>query len=101
MMPQDRRRDVTFITEVHNTNGTTTTIKPYIRKYWDSAAEPQGNGSSNDYPVIRYADVLLMYAEARNELGNSAEALTYINMVRNVHAGMGISNAMPYLIMLA
>ena len=55
---------------------------PYIRKYWDSTAEPQGNGSANDYPVIRYADVLLMYAEAENELGNSAEAHTYINMVR-------------------
>ena len=56
--------------------------RPYIQKYWDRAAEPQGNGSANDFPVIRYADVLLMYAEAENELGNSAEAHTYINMVR-------------------
>ena len=78
----DRRREVTFITEIHNTNGTTTTIKPYIQKYWDRVAEPTGNGSSNDYPVIRYADVLLMYAEASNELDNSTEAHTYINMVR-------------------
>jgi len=80
--PQDRRREVTFITEIHNPDNTITTIKPYIQKYWDRAAEPQGNGSANDYPVIRYADVLLMYAEAENELGNSAEAHTYINMVR-------------------
>ena len=80
--PQDRRREVTFITQVYNPDGTITTIDPYIRKYWDSTAEPEGNGSANDYPVIRYADVLLMYAEAENELGNTSEALTYINMVR-------------------
>jgi hypothetical protein len=79
---QDRRREVTYITQVHNPDGTITTIDPYIRKYWDSTAEPEGNGSANDYPVIRYADVLLMHAEAENELGNSAEAHTYINIVR-------------------
>ncbi len=80
--PNDRRLSTTFITQVYNPDGTVTTIKPYIRKYWDSVAEPQGNGTANDYPVIRYADVLLMYAEASNELGNSANAYTYINMVR-------------------
>ncbi len=78
----DRRRAVTFITEIDNPNGSVTTIRPYIQKYWDKVAEPTGNGSTNDYPVIRYADVLLMYAEASNELGNSPEAHTYINMVR-------------------
>lgn len=78
----DRRRAVTFITEINNPNGSTTTIRPYIQKYWDRAAEPTGNGSTNDYPVIRYAEVLLMYAEASNELGNSSEAHKYINMVR-------------------
>jgi|SRR5665647_504240 len=78
----DRRRAVTFITQIDNPNGSTTTIRPYIQKYWDRTAEPQGNGSTNDYPVIRYADVLLMYAEASNELGNSSEAHKYINMVR-------------------
>lgn len=32
--------------------------------------------------MIRYADVLLLYAEALNENGKSAEALPYVNMVR-------------------
>ncbi len=80
--PQDRRREVTYITQVYNPDGTITSIDPYIRKYWDSTAEPTANGSANDYPVIRYADVLLMYAEAENELGNSGEALTYLNTIR-------------------
>ena len=78
----DQRRAVTFITEVHNPNGSTTTIKPYIQKYWDRVAEPKANGSANDFPVIRYADVLLMYAEASNETGDAAEAHKYINIVR-------------------
>ena len=32
--------------------------------------------------LIRYSDVLLMAAEAANELGNSTEALTYLEQVR-------------------
>jgi starch-binding outer membrane protein, SusD/RagB family len=80
--PNDRRRSVTFVTEVHNPDGSITSINPYIQKYWDRIAEPTGNGTANDYPVIRYADVLLMLAEANNELGNVADAYTYINMVR-------------------
>ena len=38
--------------------------------------------SPTNYIILRYADVLLMYAEAMNELGQSAEALTYLNQVR-------------------
>lgn len=79
--PEDRRRKVTFITEINGPNGTTT-IRPYIQKYWDRVAEPTGNETSNDFPVIRYADVLLIYAEANNELGNQDLAHQYINMVR-------------------
>ena len=32
--------------------------------------------------VIRYADVVLMYAECAAELGNTSEALEKVNMVR-------------------
>jgi hypothetical protein len=35
-----------------------------------------------NFPIIRYADVLLMVAEAQMELGNIAEATTYLNLVR-------------------
>ena len=37
---------------------------------------------SNDFPVFRYADVLLMKAEAEFRLGNSAVALSLVNQVR-------------------
>ena len=39
------------------------------------------NGNAN-FPVIRFADVLLMYAEALNENGKTPEALLYLNQVR-------------------
>jgi hypothetical protein len=72
--------------------------KYYFRKYWDVETEGEFTTleSNNDFPVIRYADVLLMYAEALNELGNTGEAHTYLNRVRN-RAGLatvsGLSQA--------
>ena len=35
-----------------------------------------------NWPIYRYADVLLMYAEALNEQGQTANAITYVNMLR-------------------
>jgi hypothetical protein len=40
------------------------------------------NGSGINYPLITYADVLLMYAEAANELGMLDEARDAVNQVR-------------------
>ena len=34
------------------------------------------------WPFLRYADVLLIYAEAETELGKLEEAMKYLNMVR-------------------
>ncbi|HEY9487891.1 MAG TPA: RagB/SusD family nutrient uptake outer membrane protein [Chryseosolibacter sp.] len=39
-------------------------------------------GASQNVRVLRYADVLLMNAEANNELGNTADALESLEMVR-------------------
>lgn len=41
------------------------------------------NDSGTDYYVIRYADVLLKYAEALNETNMTSEAAQYLNAVRN------------------
>ncbi|MEX6626373.1 RagB/SusD family nutrient uptake outer membrane protein [Tenacibaculum salmonis] len=38
--------------------------------------------------LMRYADVLLMYAEALNETGATTEAITHINKVRAIHGNM-------------
>lgn len=46
------------------------------------------DNSPLNFPVLRYADVLLMKAEALNELGRTAEAVTPLNEVR-ARAGLG------------
>jgi SusD family. len=46
-----------------------TTTGYYVRKYYDRTADAANNSGLN-LILIRYADVLLMYAEAVNELGN-------------------------------
>ncbi len=38
---------------------------------------------SNDYPIFRYADVLLMKAEALARLGDVAQATDLVNQIRN------------------
>jgi hypothetical protein len=54
----------------------------YVNKYLDPAATGNSEGSNN-FPIIRYADVLLMYAEALNELGaGNTEAFNAVNRVR-------------------
>ena len=60
--------------------------KHYARKYFNPASElapfgdPNPNGGSNDR-VIRYADVLLMYAEACARQGLDDDAKTALKMV--------------------
>ena len=80
----DARRDVTFMTEFVNDKGATIKLNNiYIQKYWDRTAEPKAGDSQQDFPVIRYSDVLLTYAEAQGELKNFDVANTYLNKVRN------------------
>jgi len=45
-----------------------------------------------DFPILRYADVLLMWAEALNELGLEAEAVEKVNEVRG-RAGVALLNS--------
>ncbi len=54
---------------------------PYVSKYNYPHSIVQR--TDTNWPVLRYADVLLMLAEAMNEQGGpSAEALGYLNQVR-------------------
>lgn len=85
----DKRRDVTFFTSlVGPTNGTTYTFTPHFRKYYDPSVNPSTGESGINFPIIRFADVLLEYAEALNEKnGPVTEAYDAINKVR-VRAGL-------------
>jgi len=48
---------------------------------------PQTGGSDHDWIELRLADVILLYAEALNENGNSTEALVQLNKV-HTRAGL-------------
>jgi hypothetical protein len=55
----------------------------FSKKAWVPERPPIGFGNSGaNIRLFRYADLLLIAAEAANELGNSAEALNYLNQVR-------------------
>ncbi|MBN8850332.1 MAG: hypothetical protein BGO55_32520 [Sphingobacteriales bacterium 50-39] len=65
---------------------------PFTKKYWIGTSSEIGsaatstNGGLRDvnFPLLRYADVLLMYAEAANEAGSGpgADAYSALNQVR-------------------
>lgn len=55
------------------------------RKYLDESRAPTGYStiSDQDIPILRFADVLLMYAEAQNEAtGPSSDVYSAVNAVR-------------------
>jgi hypothetical protein len=54
----------------------------YVRKFVDPSVDPQYVKQDVPFRHFRYAEVLLNYAEACIELGEDAEALTYLNMIR-------------------
>ncbi|HTF21542.1 MAG TPA: RagB/SusD family nutrient uptake outer membrane protein [Chryseolinea sp.] len=60
----------------------------YIYKHFDAVANGQpgspGTGNSGlNYPFIRYADILLIYAEAQNETGLDAGAHAALKLIRD------------------
>jgi hypothetical protein len=98
----DKRKAVTFVLSFPNKSGTTVNWtstqtastaygadSPYIKKFIDPTLVGGGQEEPN-YIILRYADLLLMQAEAANEVGGpTAEAYTAINAVR---ARAGVPN---------
>ena len=105
----DTRRSVTFFTKLSNAAtgqtivfGTPTT--PHFGKFIDFTLSPLNNQAASkvNFPVIRYADILLLYSEVINELNNgpSVDAYNAINLVRArahaVYVGGGLYNDHTY-----
>ncbi len=102
----DRRRDVSATVTGSNGDGNEAmlTFKPGSKldggiclNKWDenrmnppySAAQRQ---SGINYPVLRMADVMLMLAEVKAELGSAAEALSLVNQIRERAFGNAAHN---------
>lgn len=89
VFPDGPRKDATF-TSVF-ADGTTfieAQTYPHIAKYRDGGNKV-GTNSEGFRPILRYADVLLIYAEAANYVNNgpTSEALNALNAVR-LRAGL-------------
>ncbi|WP_423130036.1 RagB/SusD family nutrient uptake outer membrane protein [Gaoshiqia sp. Z1-71] len=83
--PNDKRKE-TILTSYINSAGQTVSLltgndtRPL--KYWPDPNAVNG-GMGNDFPTIRYADILLARAEALNELhGPTLESVSLINDIR-------------------
>ncbi|QRQ99882.1 RagB/SusD family nutrient uptake outer membrane protein [Dyadobacter sandarakinus] len=94
--PDDKRRDVTFTRSFTSpTNGrkyalpiantsVTADSTPFWNKWRDPASSAVTNQSASNVPILRYAEVLLIHAEAENEAnGPTAKAYKSINRVRS------------------
>lgn len=82
----DTRRDISYTTEIDGNvleSPRTPGAGPITGKYLNVGGDaPRGNNGSQNTYVIRYSDVLLMRAEAENELNGPTNAYPFINKVR-------------------
>lgn len=85
--------DGTTPDEVTDEFGNVIEIESYNQKIWTPGTSTASQFGHNRR-LIRYADVLLMYAEVLNENNKSGEALKYLNMVRE-RAREGNNNILP------
>jgi len=92
---KDLRKDITVAKGITGLNGTyiplsSTGVSAFTKKYMGPLI--MSYDSKANWKVIRYADVLLMYAEALNENGKTNEALGVLNQVRTRAGLTGYTN---------
>ncbi|MGA0555565.1 RagB/SusD family nutrient uptake outer membrane protein [Larkinella sp. VNQ87] len=86
----DKRKDISIGYVTLSQALTENKTFPYIKKY--ARTHAQHNNTGQNWPVYRYAEVLLFLAESLNEQGKTAEAATYLNQVR-ARAGLAATTA--------
>jgi hypothetical protein len=64
----------------------------YWRKYWDPQSNAPGISSGLNLYLIRYAEVLLMYAEAKDALGGMTESV-WNQTIRPIRERAGFTDA--------
>jgi hypothetical protein len=77
--PGDLRKDISMANGYTNEQGVRIDFY-YVKKYTDQPLIKYD--SEDNWPVIRFADVILMYAEALNETGKTSDALPFLNRIR-------------------
>lgn len=69
-------------------------FRKLLNEHWKNF---EGFNSANNYRLIRYADVLLMYAEALNGVGRTQDAYEYVDRVRERVGLLPLSTTRPNL----
>ncbi len=71
----------------------------HIRKYLNDETDKDETlwRSGIHQRILRFSDILLLYAEAQNELGNTADAYTYIQKVRDRAKLLDLATVKPGL----
>lgn len=72
----------TLTTDTTRVDGQIVEIECYNQKVYVEGSTATADGFGHNRRILRYADVLLMAAEALNENDQPVQALTYLNMVR-------------------
>lgn len=83
-MGADIRKDLNYAWSYNGEifSSLTNATRPWMGpKFWCPGMK--NSADSNNYKVFRYANALLLKAEALAELGESAESIRYLNMTRN------------------
>ena len=89
----DLRKDRTFFTE-YDAGGGKVTFRPHWYKFFDPSSIANLSEGTLNFPILRYSDMLLTYAEALNEIeGPSATALEAVNNVRRRAYGKPLATA--------
>lgn len=94
---KDLRKDYNLYSSYTNRSGKLTTFptaEPIcFRKFRDTPANPAGN----DFPILRYAEALLIYAEAVSQANNgpTAQALESLNKVHRRAYGYPSGSVSP------
>jgi hypothetical protein len=86
--PNDERKAVSLQEGYTNADGLFVGI-PYVNKY--NHLHTIAGRTDDNWPVLRYSDVLLMLAEAINEQTGPGDAYQYINKVRERAHLIGLS----------
>ncbi|MES2387503.1 MAG: RagB/SusD family nutrient uptake outer membrane protein [Bacteroidota bacterium] len=86
--------DAVTLDTTYDANRKITEIECYNQKVW-VPGNNVGSAFGANRKIIRYSDVLLMAAEALNKNGKSAEALPYLNKVRQRARGGAGGDTLP------
>lgn len=102
----DIRKNTTILVsggpDIYNSPGLTLPSVPTVaQQYWNGKAYTlpaeriqyaQNKNHWENIKILRYADAILIAAEAANELGQTGKATTYVNMIRT-RANLGATPA--------